>query len=163
LSVGDFIRGFFSRKRNPGLQELQEFIAQRKGVEGYIEPRTATQSTSLLLVDRDGASARAPVRDREDAVAFCERWSLPVYDAGVVCESRAPRRRTTDSRSAELRRRRHLHLAVTSMGEVSATRRGALPGCAPAVAALVLPRIQERLTPFILGGWSIWITRPLRR
>jgi hypothetical protein len=84
LSVGDFIRGFFSRKRNPGLQELQEFIAQRKGVEGYIEPRTATQSTSLLLVDRDGASARAPVRDREDAVAFCERWSLPGYDAGVV-------------------------------------------------------------------------------
>jgi hypothetical protein len=84
LSVGDFIRGFFTKRRNPRLRELEAFIAERKGVEGYIEPRTATQSTSLLLVDRDGASARAPVRDREDAVAFCERWSLPVYDAGVI-------------------------------------------------------------------------------
>jgi hypothetical protein len=64
--------------------ELESFIAERKGVEGYIEPRTATQPTTLLLVDRDGASARAPVRDREDAVAFCERWSLPVYDAAVI-------------------------------------------------------------------------------
>ena len=84
MSVGDFIRAFFSKRRNPRLLELESFIAERKGVEGYIEPRTATQPTTLLLVDRDGASARAPVRDREDAVAFCERWSLPVYDAAVI-------------------------------------------------------------------------------
>ncbi|CAN5669423.1 hypothetical protein BH24ACT26_BH24ACT26_04260 [soil metagenome] len=84
MSVGDFIRGFFSKKRNPRLGALESFVAERKGVEGYIEPRTATQPTTLLLVDRYGASARAPVREPEDAVAFCERWSLPIYDAAVI-------------------------------------------------------------------------------
>lgn len=84
MALGDYIRGFFSKKRNPQLAELESFIGARKGIEGYVEPQTATQPTTLLLVDRDGASARAPVRDREDAVAFCERWSIPVYDAGVV-------------------------------------------------------------------------------
>ncbi|MFN2489168.1 MAG: hypothetical protein ABR529_05440 [Actinomycetota bacterium] len=84
MSFSDFIRGFFTKKRNPQLAELEPFVTARKGVEGYIEPRTATQPTTLLLVDRDGASARAAVRGREDAVAFCERWSLPVYDAAVI-------------------------------------------------------------------------------
>ena len=82
--MGDFIRNFFRGKRNPRLGELEAFVSRHKGIEGYIEPRTATQPTTLLLVDRDGVSARAPVRDREDAVAFCERWAIPVYDAAVV-------------------------------------------------------------------------------
>jgi len=82
--LGDFIRNFFSKKRNPHLGDLEGFVSRHKGIEGYIEPRTATQSTTLLLVDRDGVSARAAVRDREDAVAFCERWAIPVYDAAVV-------------------------------------------------------------------------------
>ena len=84
MGLGDLIRGFFDRKRNPQLRELEAFATSHKGVEGYVEPRTATQPTTLLLVDRDGASIRGAVRDREDAVAFCERHGLPVYDAAVV-------------------------------------------------------------------------------
>jgi hypothetical protein len=84
LSFDDFIRNFFSRRRNPQLAGLESFLATHKGVEGYIEPQTATQPTTLLLVDRDGLSARAAVRDPQDAVAFCERSSIPVYDAAVV-------------------------------------------------------------------------------
>ncbi len=84
MGLGDFIRGFFSKKRNPQLGELESFVARHKGVEGYVEPRTATQPTTLLLVDRDGITVRGAVRDREDAVAFCERHALPVYDAAVV-------------------------------------------------------------------------------
>jgi hypothetical protein len=84
VSFGNFIRGFFTKKRNPQLGELESFLADHKGVEGYIEPRTATQSTTLLLVDRDGASVRGAVREPQDAVAFCDRWSIPVYDAAVV-------------------------------------------------------------------------------
>ena len=82
--MGDSIRGFFGNRRNPKLKELESFAAGRRGVEGFIEPRTVTQSTTLLLVDREGVSARAAVRDPEDAVAFCERMSIPVYDAAVV-------------------------------------------------------------------------------
>jgi hypothetical protein len=84
VSLGDFVRGFFSKKRNPQLGELESFLATHKGVEGYIEPRTATQSTTLLLVDRYGASVRAAVREPADAVAFCEKSSIPVYDAAVI-------------------------------------------------------------------------------
>ena len=84
MSFGDLIRGFFNKKRNPSLQELAEFASERKGVEGYIEPRTATSPTTLLLVDRDGDNRRGAVRDPEDAVQFCEKLSIPVYDAQVI-------------------------------------------------------------------------------
>ena len=83
-SFGDRIRAFFSKKSNPGLLALEPFVAQRKGVEGYIEPKTSTSPTSLLLVDRDGDHLRAPVREPHDAVAFCEQHAIPVYDAQVI-------------------------------------------------------------------------------
>lgn len=84
MSLGDSIRRFFSKKNNPALAELETFAAERKGIEGYIEPRTSTSPTTLLLVDRDGDHLRAPVREPEDAVAFCERHGFPVYDAQVI-------------------------------------------------------------------------------
>lgn len=83
-SFGDRIRGFFSKKNNPALTQLEAFAAERKGIEGFIEPKTATSPTSLLLVDRDGEHLRAPVREPSDAAAFCERHSIPVYDAQVI-------------------------------------------------------------------------------
>ncbi len=83
-SFGDRIRGFFSKRSNPALGELEAFAQERKGVEGYIEPRTATQPASLLLVDRDGDHLRAPVREPEDGAAFCSKLSIPVYDAQVI-------------------------------------------------------------------------------
>ncbi len=83
-SFGDRIRGFFSKRSNPALGELEAFAQERKGVEGYIEPRTATNPTTLLLVDRDGDHLRAPVREPQDAAAFCSKLSIPVYDAQVI-------------------------------------------------------------------------------
>jgi hypothetical protein len=84
VGFSDRIRGFFNRRNNPQLQELATFVAQRKGVEGFVEPRTATSPTTLLLVDRDGDHRRAPVREAQDAVLFCERAGIPVYDARVI-------------------------------------------------------------------------------
>ena len=54
MGLGDRIRAFFTKKSNPGLVELEPFVAERKGIEGFIEPKTPTSPTSLLLVDRDG-------------------------------------------------------------------------------------------------------------
>ena len=84
MSLGDRIRAFFTKKNNPGLKELEVFAQERKGVEGYIEPLTATSPTTLLLVDRDGDHLRAPVREPDDAIAFCEGRGIPVYDAQVI-------------------------------------------------------------------------------
>lgn len=84
MGLGDRIRAFFARKNNPALTELEQFAAARKGLEGFIEPQTPTSPTTLLLVDRYGEHMRAPVRDPEDAVSFCERLAIPVYDAKVM-------------------------------------------------------------------------------
>ena len=102
MSLGDRIRAFFSKKSNPGLKQLDVFVAERKGVEGYIEPQTATSPTTLLLVDRDGDHLRAPVREPDDAVGFCERHGIPVYDAQVIGYPKRmrdfeKRRRTVDA------------------------------------------------------------------
>ena len=84
MGLGDRIRAFFAKKNNPALTELEEFASTRKGLEGFIEPKTPTSPTSLLLVDRYGEHMRAEVREPHDAVAFCERLGIPVYDAKVI-------------------------------------------------------------------------------
>ncbi len=114
-SFGDRIRGFFSKRGNPALKELEVWAVERKGVEGFIEPRTATNPTSLLLVDRDGDHLRAQVNEPEDAAAFCSKLSIPVYDAQVIGypkrmkdfdkRSRAGQRIDLDHDIAELERR----------------------------------------------------------
>jgi hypothetical protein len=84
VGLGDRIRGFFSKRGNPALGELEAWVAERKGVEGFVEPQTSTNPTTLLLVDRVGEHLRAPVRDPRDAAGFCERLGIPVYDAQVI-------------------------------------------------------------------------------
>ena len=84
MALGDFIRRFFAKRANPSLERLERFAAERKGVEGFIEPRTATQPTTLLFVDREGEHVRGEVREPAEAAAFCERLGIPVYDAQVI-------------------------------------------------------------------------------
>lgn len=84
MGFGDRIRAFFSKRGNPALAELEDFARSHNGLEGFIEPRTATNPASLLLVDRYGEHLRAPVREPEDAADFCNRLGIPVYDAQVV-------------------------------------------------------------------------------
>lgn len=84
MGFGDRIRAFFNKRSNPGLEDLADFVASRQGIEGFVEPRTNTNPTTLLLVDRDGDHRRAPVREPSDAYAFCERNAIPVYDAQVI-------------------------------------------------------------------------------
>jgi hypothetical protein len=84
VSLGDSIRNFFSKRKNPDLGRLEQFLAEHKGVEGFIEPRTTTQPTTLLLVDRAGKNVRGAVAEPQQAAAFCDQHGIPVYDAAVV-------------------------------------------------------------------------------
>jgi hypothetical protein len=84
MGIGDSIRRAFSKKRKTDLSKLESFVAERKGVEGYLEPRTATSPVTLLLVDRDGDHVRGVVREPRAAAAFCKRASIPIYDAEVI-------------------------------------------------------------------------------
>lgn len=111
MSFSDRIRRIFAKKSSPQLSRLEAFVAERRGVEGYIEPRTSTNPLSLLLVDRDGDFVRAPVDEPEDATRFCKTHKIPVYDAAVLGYPERMRTRNRgvredlDSQIADLERR----------------------------------------------------------
>ena len=65
-------------------QHLREWVAARRGVEGFVEPRTAVSEVTLLLVAHDGEWTRRRVPSVAWAHDFCNRHQVPSYDAAVV-------------------------------------------------------------------------------
>lgn len=65
-------------------QHLEEFIQTRKGVEGFVEPRTTVSEVTLLLVAHDGEWTRRRVESVEWAHKFANKLGVPSYDAGLV-------------------------------------------------------------------------------
>ncbi|MEX0592612.1 MAG: hypothetical protein WD358_03440 [Nitriliruptoraceae bacterium] len=65
-------------------RDLTEFAKSRRGVEGYVEPRTKMYGTSLLLVADDGEHLRRSIDSPADAAKLCQRLAVPVYDASKV-------------------------------------------------------------------------------
>lgn len=63
---------------------LVEFIRTRRGVEGFVEPRTAVSDYTLLLVAHDGEWTRRRVPSVAWAHKFANAHQVPSYDAGVV-------------------------------------------------------------------------------
>jgi hypothetical protein len=72
------------RASRTSTRELAEFVASRRGVEAYLEPRTTLYSTTLLLVAADGEYLRRPVGDPKQAASFCDKQEIPLYDARKV-------------------------------------------------------------------------------
>jgi hypothetical protein len=65
-------------------EHLQAWVAEREGVEGFVEPRTAVSDVTLLLVAKDGEWTRRRVPSVEWAHKFCNKFQVPSYDAAVV-------------------------------------------------------------------------------
>ena len=65
-------------------QHLLDFVTSRRGVEGFVEPRTAVSDVTLLLVAHDGEWTRRRVSSVDWAHKFCNRYQVPSYDAAVV-------------------------------------------------------------------------------
>lgn len=63
---------------------LEEFVASRRGVEGFVEPRTTVTDVTVLLVAYDGEWTRRRVPSIAWAHDFCNRHGVPSYDAGLV-------------------------------------------------------------------------------
>ena len=59
-------------------------LTTRRGVEGFVEPRTAVSEVTLLLVAHDGEWTRRRVPSVKWAHEFCNRQQVPSYDAAVV-------------------------------------------------------------------------------
>ncbi len=65
-------------------QHLTEFVTSRRGVEGFVEPRTAVSDVTLLLVAHDGEWTRRRVPSVQWAHTFANKHQVPSYDAAVV-------------------------------------------------------------------------------
>ena len=59
------------------LDALREFAESRKGVEGYIEPKTSVTQTTLLLVAADGESLRRRVSSAQNAAVTAPSRNAP--------------------------------------------------------------------------------------
>jgi hypothetical protein len=91
---------------------LERFIATRRGVEGFVEPRTTVSDVTLLLVAHDGEWTRRRVPSVQWAHTFANRLGVPSYDAAVV---------GIPSRMREWnRRQRELKVGDTPAGETPA-------------------------------------------
>ena len=66
------------------LRELKAFLAEKEGVEGYIEPPTAVYALTLLLVAGDGEYLRRPVKGDKQARKLCSDAGIPLYEARKV-------------------------------------------------------------------------------
>jgi hypothetical protein len=64
--------------------ELETFMAERDGVEAYLEPRTQVYAMSLCVVAADGEFIRRPVKDERQARELCTERGVPLYDARIV-------------------------------------------------------------------------------
>lgn len=63
---------------------LREFALNRRGVEGFVEPRTTVSEVTLLLVAGDGEWTRRRVPSVQWAHDFANSLGVPSYDAAVV-------------------------------------------------------------------------------
>ncbi len=79
-STGAIVRGSDGADQ----EHLLQFIRSRRGVEGFVEPRTTVTDVTLLLVAHDGEWTRRRVPSVSWAHDFANRNSVPSYDAGLV-------------------------------------------------------------------------------
>ena len=66
------------------VKHLEQFVTSRRGVEGFVEPRTAVSDVTLLLVAHDGEWTRRRVPSIKWAHDFANSHRVPSYDAAVV-------------------------------------------------------------------------------
>ena len=82
--TGDRNRTLDRASGKADLAHLEQFVATRRGVEGFVEPRTAVSDVTLLLVAHDGEWTRRRVPSVNWAHDFANKHQVPSYDAAVV-------------------------------------------------------------------------------
>jgi hypothetical protein len=102
--------GLFRRKGRPGtlrsatatdLEHLKQFITTRRGVEAYLEPRTAVTDTTVVLVADTGEWTRRRVSSPDAAAHFAKKQAIPLYDAAKVGYPKRMREWTASRRTGE--------------------------------------------------------------
>lgn len=76
--------GTVRKAGSPDREHLEQFAQTHRGVEGFVEPRTAVTETTMVLVAHDGEWTRRRVPSPEKAHELANRLGIPSYDAAVV-------------------------------------------------------------------------------
>lgn len=83
----------FRRKKRPGTMRestnadtahLEAFATSRRGVEAYVEPRTAVTEATVVFVASDGEWTRRRIDGPDGAQKLARKLAIPVYDAAVM-------------------------------------------------------------------------------
>jgi hypothetical protein len=74
-----------SRTADPrAVAYLEAWVADRRGVEAFVEPRTTVTEHTVVLVAHDGEWTRRRVPGPAAAYALGRRIGIPVYDVALV-------------------------------------------------------------------------------
>ncbi|MEU5852163.1 oxidoreductase [Saccharopolyspora shandongensis] len=65
-------------------EHLIGWAAQRRGVEGYLEPRTTVTETTLMLIAHDGEWTRRRVDGPAAAHRLTRKIGIPLYEVAKV-------------------------------------------------------------------------------
>jgi hypothetical protein len=95
--------GTLRQAASPDRAHLEEFARTHRGVEGFVEPRTAVTETTMLLVAHDGEWTRRRVPSPAAAHELANSLGFPSYDAAVV--GYPQRMRDYNARQAALEKR----------------------------------------------------------
>ena len=79
---------FPGRSDGPGMDidrkevegHLQAFVADKRGVEAYVEPATSVSMTTIVLIAWDGEWTRRAVPSPKEAFEVSRKLAIPVYD-----------------------------------------------------------------------------------
>ena len=84
---GDAVGGAGTSSAGPSQQDvraalahLKDFVASRRGVEMYVEPRTSVTPTTVVLIATSGEWTRRRVSDPRAAGQLARDLGVPVYD-----------------------------------------------------------------------------------
>ncbi|AHH95312.1 hypothetical protein GCM10010174_58250 [Kutzneria viridogrisea] len=85
---------------------LEAWAGTRRGVEGYVEPKTTVTETTVVLVAHDGEWTRRRIDGVEGAFRLGRKLGIPVYEVSRIgypkrmreytARLKAERRRTED-------------------------------------------------------------------
>lgn len=86
-------------------EHLRQWAAERRGVEGFLEPPTQMTEATLVLVAHDGEWTRRRIGGRDAAIRFTHGLGIPFYEIHKV--GYPQRMRDYQRRQRVLRRREY--------------------------------------------------------
>lgn len=82
-------------------RHLEQWAAQRRGVEAYVEPRTTVTDTTVVLIAHDGEWTRRRIGTLDAAQHFARKRGIPVYEVVKVGYPRRMREYTQRQKRAQ--------------------------------------------------------------